>query len=86
MAQVEWSKRALKQLLSVDTRYQQAISRSVTQLAQFPTLTKDVKKLTECGNLYRLRVGNYRVLFEIIQGKPIVCQIQAVKRRTSKTY
>ena len=34
-------------------------------------LSGDVKKLEGSKNEYRLRVGNYRVLFELV-GKPIV--------------
>ncbi|EQB6911368.1 type II toxin-antitoxin system RelE family toxin, partial [Cronobacter sakazakii] len=35
---------------------------------------------------YRLRVGDYRVIFERRQGVPVICLIMEVKRRTTTTY
>ncbi|EPP1047732.1 type II toxin-antitoxin system RelE family toxin, partial [Yersinia enterocolitica] len=35
---------------------------------------------------YRMRVGNYRIIFQIIEGTPVICTIQEVKRRTTTTY
>jgi mRNA interferase RelE/StbE len=32
----------------------------------------DVKRLTSITPEYRLRVGNYRILFEIVKGKKII--------------
>ncbi|WP_312315320.1 type II toxin-antitoxin system RelE/ParE family toxin [Atlantibacter sp.] len=38
------------------------------------------------GDEYRLRVGDYRVIYKVIDGKPRILQIQRVLRRTSRTY
>ena len=38
-------------------------------------LTGDVKKLTNFTPEYRLRVGNYRILFEVENNKIIIYQI-----------
>ncbi|RSB61540.1 type II toxin-antitoxin system RelE/ParE family toxin [Atlantibacter subterranea] len=86
MVQVEWSKRAVKQLQTIDTRYRKAIWNKVSQLETFPDVSLDLKKLEAPGKFYRLRVGDYRIIFEIIDGVPTVCKIQEVKRRTSQTY
>lgn len=86
MNQIAWTRKAIKQLQSIDTRYISAIRRKVKELEKFPDVTLDLKKLSGANNQYRLRVGDYRILFEVIDGQPIVISIQAVKRRTSTTY
>ena len=35
---------------------------------------------------WRLRVGNYRIIFEVINGQPKIINIQAIKRRSERTY
>ncbi|WP_045957509.1 type II toxin-antitoxin system RelE family toxin [Xenorhabdus poinarii] len=86
MVTVQWTRKARKQLLSIDTRYRKAISEKVNQLETFPAVTLDIKKLHDLDNQYRLRVGEYRIIFEITDGEPVICSIMAVKRRTSTTY
>lgn len=46
----------------------------------------DVKKLTDSDGQYRLRVGNYRVLYTLSDNAPVVIEIQRILRRTSTTY
>ncbi|HEJ9057083.1 TPA: type II toxin-antitoxin system RelE/ParE family toxin [Serratia fonticola] len=86
MVTVQWTKKALKQLLSIDTRYRKAISEKVNQLEDLPAVKLDIRKLHAIDNQFRLRVGDYRVIFEITDGEPVIYEIAAVKRRSSKTY
>jgi mRNA-degrading endonuclease RelE of RelBE toxin-antitoxin system len=86
MVTVQWTRKARKQLLSIDTRYRKAISEKVNQLEAFPTVKLDIRKLHATDKQYRLRVGDYRVIFEITDGEPVICSITAVKRRSSTTY
>jgi len=86
MVTVTWTKKALKQLTSIDNRYRKTISEKVGQLKTFPSVTLDIKKLQASDSQYRMRVGNYRIIFEITDGEPVICTIQEVKRRTSTTY
>ena len=86
MNQINWSKKAIKQLLAIDQRYMSSIRKKVNELQTFPDVTLDLKKMSSEDNLYRLRVGDYRILFEVINGEPIIINIQTVKRRTSTTY
>ncbi|MCW2255718.1 mRNA-degrading endonuclease RelE of RelBE toxin-antitoxin system [Providencia alcalifaciens] len=86
MALVEWSEKAKHQMFSIDTRYRKAIYSKVEQLEQFPNVRLDIKKLQAVKGKYRLRVGNYRVIFEVTNGEPIICEILTVARRTSTTY
>lgn len=86
MKQVIWSQRALKQLSHIDSRYRSRIVSKTAQLAAFPPVVLDVKKLQEIENHYRLRCGDYRVIFSLQSGTPVVLVIQQVKRRVSRTY
>ena len=38
------------------------------------------------SNQYRMRHGDYRIFFELIDGVPKVINIMQVKRRTTTTY
>lgn len=86
MVKVVWSKRASKDLLKIDKRYQKTIYQKVGELVSFPLMTLDIRKLKGSDNQYRLRIGDYRVFFELIDGEPIVLEITDVARRTSSTY
>ncbi|HDR0635829.1 MULTISPECIES: type II toxin-antitoxin system RelE family toxin [Pasteurella] len=86
MNQINWTKKAIKQLLSIDQRYVKPIREKVNALNAFPDVKLDLKKMSGKDNQYRLRVGDYRVLFEVIDGEPRIINIQTVKRRTSTTY
>ena len=79
-------KDALRQLLKIDSRYQKAIREKVNALSSFPNEALDTKKLKGEEGKWRLRVGNYRVIFEVINGQPKVINIQAIKRRSERTY
>lgn len=84
--EIVWSRRAEKQLDSIDVRYRRKIFEKVDQLTGFPTVNLDIKKMKDGDNEYRMRVGDYRVLFEVIDGVPTVIKILMVKRRATKTY
>ncbi|AZI50730.1 MULTISPECIES: type II toxin-antitoxin system RelE family toxin [Pantoea] len=86
MVRVDWSRRALKHLMKIDKRYQKIIYQKVGELVCFPVVTLDIKKLQGSDNHYRLRVGNYRVLFTLTGGEPVILEITEVARRTSVTY
>ncbi|MDG0797922.1 type II toxin-antitoxin system RelE family toxin [Pectobacterium punjabense] len=86
MLKVSWSKRALKQLGTIDTRYRKRIKEKVGELSTFPDVNLDLKKLESSGKQYRLRVGDYRIIFELINDVPQVCEILEIKRRTTTAY
>ena len=54
----KFSRRAGKQLLKIDTRYQINVIKAIKN---FPD--GDIVKLTGCVDQYRLRVGFLRILF-----------------------
>lgn len=87
MAQIEWSKKASKQLRNVDRRYQQTISDKIDKLADFPKVTGlDIKFLKGSQNSYRLRTGDFRIIFDWIDGKPKIVRIQKIAKRDERTY
>ena len=60
---IEWKENALRNLEKLDKSVASRIVKNVEEMQEDP-LKKDVKKL-KCSNLFRLRVGDYRVIFEI---------------------
>ncbi|MFC2292466.1 type II toxin-antitoxin system RelE/ParE family toxin [uncultured Kingella sp.] len=38
------------------------------------------------GKQYRIRHGDYRIFFEVIDGEPKIINIMQVKRRTTTNY
>jgi mRNA interferase RelE/StbE len=63
----EFKPRAVKELERLPVIQQRRIIARIEQLAD--GLKGDVKRLTNFTPEYRLRVGDYRVLFEIERGK-----------------
>ncbi|ELK1250011.1 type II toxin-antitoxin system RelE family toxin [Citrobacter freundii] len=87
MPKVEWSKKAKKQLSRIDSRYREMIFDKVGELEDFPDVQLDLKKMQGSKDKeYRVRVGVYRVLFTVIDGKPIIIRIDEVMRRQTNTY
>lgn len=87
MTIIQWTGRATKDLLSLPSNDKEAISAKVNAMESYPDLTGlDVIKLTDQKGKYRLRVKSYRVLFELVNGKTKVIEIQRILRRTSTTY
>lgn len=82
--EIEWTAKAVKQLLSIDQRYVRAIKDKINQLVDFPQVQLDIKHLD--NNYYRLRHGHYRIFFDVIDGVPTVIKIQQVQRRQTGTY
>jgi mRNA interferase RelE/StbE len=67
--QIEFKPRALKDLKALPVMEYRRIVAKAEALQE--DLAGDVKKLTNFTPEYRLRVGNYRVLFEV-QGSTVV--------------
>jgi mRNA interferase RelE/StbE len=74
--QVEFKPKAVKDLASLPTEVQNRVLTKIELMQN--NLTGDVKRLTNYTPEYRLRVGDYRVLFEI-EGDVLV--IYRVKHR-----
>jgi len=83
MYSVEWATKSLRQLKRIDKNDQKTIVMAVRELKQWPNC-KNVKSLKNRKG-YRLRVGRYRVIFDVQNILKIVT-IEEVKKRDERTY
>lgn len=80
-----WQPKALKQLKKVgDRTIQERILLAARELAAFPEVS-GVRKLANHEHDFRLRVGNWRILFDVFEKVRIV-SIEEVKKRNERTY
>lgn len=84
MNTINWTRKAVKQLLKLHSQHQVQIRDAVTALKDMPEVI-NIKALVGHEYGYRLRVGNYRVLFDW-DGTVKVISIQEVKKRDERTY
>jgi mRNA-degrading endonuclease RelE of RelBE toxin-antitoxin system len=84
MYAIQWEKKALKQLKRIEKNERISISQSVKALKNRPTW-RNVKSLKNQKYKYRLRVGRYRVFFDLEETVKIV-KIEEVKKRNERTY
>jgi len=72
--EVEFKPKSIKDLRKIDKNNQKVIIEKIEKMSH--NLSGDIKKLTHYTPEYRLRVGNYRILFEIEDDKIIIYTIQ----------
>ena len=85
MIEITWKPRALKQLRKLkDPVGQRRIVAAVGGLGKFPDVA-NVKALMNHDYDYRLRVGDFRVLFNLFESIE-VAGIEEVKKRNERTY
>ncbi len=59
-------KSAVKDLKKIDRKNKEKIHLKIIELENFPDAS-NVKKLTNFEPAYRLRVGDYRILFDVVE-------------------
>ena len=69
--QIELRKSAIKYLSVLPKTVKELIHLKIGELSNFPNLTH-IKKLTNFEPAYRLRVGDYRILFDVVNKQKIV--------------
>lgn len=84
MYRINWSQKAKKQFQKIDRHQRSAISDAIDTLQDLPN-AKNVLPLTNHDFDYRLRVGNYRVLFNADSVVKII-EIQRIRKRDENTY
>ncbi|BCX82899.1 mRNA interferase RelE/StbE [Methylomarinovum caldicuralii] len=83
--EVIWTPKALKQLVKLkDQQTRVRIVQAARNLSAFPNVP-GIKALKNHHYGYRLRVGDYRVLFDVLDHAHIV-SIEEVKKRDARTY
>jgi len=85
MYDADWKPKAIKQLIRIgDKSDRQTIRDAVGGLSGFPDCP-GIKRLVNHRNDYRLRVGRYRVLFDVHIEISII-NIEEVRKRDERTY
>jgi len=80
---IEFKPRAVKDLDALDRQVARRVLEKIRGLENGLTLTGDVKRLTNFTPEYRLRVGDFRVLFEIEDDRVIIYRIKHRSRAYS---
>jgi mRNA interferase RelE/StbE len=76
---IEWKKSAVKELLNIDKKHISAIIKQIDNLVENPTPI-GTKKLVGTEKTYRLRIGDYRIIYEVDADK-IIIRIVRVRHR-----
>jgi mRNA interferase RelE/StbE len=84
MYSVEWKKRAIKDLRKIDRTHQGQIIEAVGALENWPDCS-NIKRLANHQDDYRLRVGRYRVFFNVCERIEVVL-VEEVRKRDERTY
>ncbi len=71
---VEFTPRARKQFLSFEARPKKRVARAVDALSENPRPAGH-KKLSGADTLYRIRVGDFRIVYEIHDSRLVVLVI-----------
>ena len=77
--QIEWKKSALRELKRLDRKIIPRIISAVESLSTNP-FPSGVRKLQGAYNTYRVRIGEYRIIYEVIHAR-IVIVILRVRHR-----
>ena len=72
--EIEFKPKSIKDLRKIDKNDQKVIIEKIEKMSH--NLSGDIKKLTNYTPEYRLRVGNYRILFEVEDSKIIIYTIR----------
>ncbi|MDP2388518.1 MAG: type II toxin-antitoxin system RelE/ParE family toxin [Bacteroidota bacterium] len=80
MYKIEITKHALKEILSLPTKTSKLISKTIENLASNPRPQGCKKLKGEKEYLWRVRVGDYRVIYDI-QDKVEIIEIRKVGHR-----
>lgn len=83
---IVWSNAAKKEFSRIDSRYQKRIEAKLAELNDRFAPPPDIKKMTFPDDHYRLRVGEYRIIFTVGGETRNDCYVLSVKRRTTTTY
>lgn len=82
---IDWTPKASRQLAKIgDRQTREKIYDAVDGLKKWPAC-RNIKPLADHEHGYRLRVGRYRVLFDVHTTVSII-EIQEVKKRDERTY
>lgn len=78
--QIEWKPSALRELRRIDRQMVHRIISAIDSLSSNP-LPSGVKKLHGGDSTYRIRVGDYRVVFEVFADRLVIVVIRVRHRK-----
>ena len=78
--QIEWKNSALRELTRLDRKIIPRVISAVESLSTDP-FPSGVRKLQGSDNTYRVRVGQYRIVYEIFQAKIVIVIIRVRHRK-----
>jgi mRNA interferase RelE/StbE len=81
---IELRRSAANDLKSLPKSVNDAIHSKIAELANFPNVS-NVKKLTNFEPAYRLRIGDYRVLFDVKNDKIVIGRVLHRKKSYKPT-
>ena len=85
MNTINWQRKATKQLRKLQKSARAAILHAVDSELVDLSAARNVKKLVNHEYGYRLRVGDYRVVFDY-DGAVRIVSIEEVRKRDEQTY
>ena len=71
---IEIRKSAIKDLKHISEPFKAKIHNKILELKDFPNI-QNIKKLTNFEPAYRLRIGNYRILFDVLDDTIIIGRV-----------
>ena len=71
---IEIRKSAIKDFKQVSEPFKSNIHHKISELKNFPNI-QNIKKLTNFEPAYRLRVENYRVLFDVVNDTLVIGRV-----------
>jgi mRNA interferase RelE/StbE len=82
--QIQIEKSALKQLSKIEKAAREKIRVTINGLADNPR-PFGYKKLVDEGGLYRIKAGDYRIIYEV-QDKILFVSVLRIAKRNERTY
>ena len=67
-------KSAIKDLKKISQPFKSKIHKKIKELENFPNIS-NIKKLTNFEPAYRLRVGDYRILFDVYEKDIVIGRV-----------
>lgn len=77
---IEWKKSAIKELKKINKKEIPKILNQIEKLAENP-FPANYKKFLGTEHVYRIRIGNYRVLYSLYENELIIEVIKVVDRK-----
>ena len=79
--QIKWSNSAKKELRKIDKKFIPKLIKVVEQLAINP-YPQEIKKIVNSDNNYRVRVGEYRIIYQVMSDVLVIYIVKVGNRQS----